>query len=728
MKRGFVFFVVIIAILMYLFMNQQYYQLVASAKENYKSNQKMNVSIISIEGEFIEGDINSDNIIAKINKIGDKNVNYIWRLYQYSSPVSIDQNQVFSSFIATVNLNQVQFLSAKNRGGFDYDKYLYAKGITKQFKLLSIKPILSPKNSIILNAKTIILHKINQIIDASLNGDTNELIKALILGEKSSFEKYELYKSLGLAHIFAISGLHFGILYYFLKKILSFMPYNFSSMICFASLLLLIMIVGWPYSAQRAFFIICYNEVNQILGKKKDPYMSITFSLLIIILLQPQAVLSTSLHLSYYAYISIIIIFPQMNKFKFKNKILESFKFSIIIQLILLPASLYYFQKVNLYSFIANLIVVPIISVLLPICLLFIIIGLFGIKSMVLANLLNFLVYVMNQVSKLLPLKTSAFIVFKQSDFIVIVWIILLLFICHTIWRLYKNKRIVLIISSLTLVFIVVISEFQFKDTLDLYTFDVGHGDMALLTSKKLKVLVDTGDGKNNCEAILRGEGIHSLDALVISHAHNDHYGGAIELINNMKIKYLIINDDTYELLKDEITNQRIQIYIVKDQTITINESVGIVSSRDISSDHKLHDNPLNIEIIPILGANYLSDPNEKALIVRAQLKSNVGYLLGDISKEMINTIKDIDEARFVKSAHHGSSTSFYQPLYNSENLKFVITSCSNKYNMPNIAFEELLIHNRISHMTTYTNGEIKLTIQNDKMKIKPLIATTIKH
>lgn len=728
MKRGFVFFVVIIAISMYLFMNQQYYQLVASAKENFKSNQKMKVSVVSIEGEFIEGDINSDNIIAQITKIGDKTVNYKWRLYQYSSSDSIDQDQVFSSFIATVNLNQIQFLSAKNRGGFDYDKYLYAKGITRQFKLLSIKPILSPKNSIILNAKTITLHKINQIIDATLKGDTNELIKALILGEKSSFENYELYKSLGLAHIFAISGLHFGILYYFLKKILSFLPYNLSSMICFVFLLLLIMIVGWPYSAQRAFYIICYNEVNQILGKKKDPYMSIAFSLLIIILLQPQAILSTSLHLSYYAYISIVIIFPQISKFKFKNKILESIKFSIIIQLILLPASLYYFQKVNLYSFIANLIVVPIISVLLPICLLFIIMGLFGIKSMVIANLLNFLVYMMNQVSKLIPLKTSAFIVFKQSDFIVVVWIILLLFICHSIWQLYKKKRIVLIITSLTLMFVIVISEFQINDTVELYAFDVGHGDMTLFSSKKLKVLVDTGDGKNNCEAILRGEGIHSLDALVISHAHNDHYGGAVELINNMKIKYLIVNDATYQILKDEIKNKKIQILIVKDQIVTINESVGIVNSSDNISEYLLYDKPINIEIIPILGVNYLTDPNENALIIRVQIKTNIGYLLGDISKEMIDTVKDIDKAQFVKSAHHGSSTSFYQPLYNSKNLKFVITSCSNKYNMPNLAFEDLLIQNQVNHMTTYTNGEIKLTIQSDKIKMKPLIVTNFKH
>ncbi|GAB6109566.1 ComEC/Rec2 family competence protein [Fusibacter bizertensis] len=715
MKRGFLFLVVIITIFMYTYMNDQYYQTVSLAKENFKSNQKLSESIVTIEGRILDGNINDDGFIAQIDKVNGDSVNFKWRLYRYKSDVSAEVDLSHSSFIATINLNQIQFSSAKNNSGFDYDKYLYANGVTKQFKLLSIHSFNDNSHFSFLKYRFAVLHRINFIIDSTLSDGTKSMIKALILGEKSEFENYELYKELGLAHLFAISGLHFGILFYFLKKVFSFLPYGFSSILCFLFLLILLIIVGWPYSAQRAFFIICYNELNQLLGKKKDVYMSIAFSLMLILILQPHAILSTSLHLSYYAYISITIIFPQFNKNKHKNKLIESVRFSFLIQIILLPASLYYFQKFNLYSFISNFIMVPLIGILLPISFLFIIFALIGIKSILIASLLELLVTLMNYISNLLPLKTSAFVAFKQTDFAVMVLILLLFFLCHTIWQLYEKKRIILITAALLFISFFVANELSVYNSLKIITFDVGHGDMTLLQTRTYKVLVDTGDGKNNCEALLRGEGIHSLDALVISHAHNDHYGGAVDLINHMKIKYLIVNEDTYQILKDEISNIQTEIIIVKKQALSIH---------DLKRPNKIDSSPskIDVDILPILGDNYLTDPNENALIVRFKVQKNLGYLLGDITKEMISTLKDLNQITFVKSAHHGSKTSLSPELYNNGQIEVVVTSCNTKYSMPNEAFENLLENNKITHMTTYASGEIIVFFKQSAITISTVL------
>ena len=720
MKRGFLFFAIVTVIFMYVYMNDQYYQTVSLAKYNFKSNQKIPENIVTIEGEIIDGNIIDDSFVAKINKLDGKSVNYKWRLYRYSFNDALNNEQGYlshSSFVATINLNQIQFSSAKNKSGFDYDKYLYANGITRQFKIISIQSYKNNDNLSLLRYRFAILHRVNLIIDSALHGETKSMVKALILGEKSEFENYELYKELGLAHLFAISGLHFGILFYFLKKILSFLPYGFSSLLSFLFLLLLLIIVGWPYSAQRAFFIICYNEINQIIGKKKDVYMSIAFSLILILILQPHAILSTSLHLSYYAYISITIIFPQLKTTKHKNKIVESIRFSILIQLILLPASLYYFQKFNLFSFISNFVMVPLIGVLLPISFLFIIFAFIGIKSIMLASLLEFLVNIMNLISNLLPLKTSAFIAFKQTDFAIMVLILLLFFLCHTSWTLYKKKRMILSFAAFLLIALLILREFSVHESLKIISFDVGHGDMTLLQTKTYTLLVDTGDGKNNCEALLRGEGIHSLDGLIISHAHNDHYGGAVELINHMKIKYLIVNEDTYQILKDEINNAQIEIMIVKDQALSID---------DLKRSNKIETSPsdVNVDILPIQGENYLTDPNENALIVRFDLQNNLGYLLGDISKEMIATLKDLNQITFVKSAHHGSKTSLNPELYNNGQIEAVVTSCNTKYSMPNVAFEDLLEKNKITHVTTYGNGEITIFFNNSEINISTLLNT----
>lgn len=710
MKRGFLFFVTIITIIMFFFMNQQYYQTVSLTKQHFKSNQSIAEEIVFIEGEIIEGNIYDDYFIARITKVKGDKVDFKWRLYHYTkdnSQVSVDN--LCSSFIASVNLNQIQFTSVKNKSGFDYDKYLYSKGITKQFKILELKPNPDYKRSSILTLKSKLYGEINTIIDSSLSGKSKELVRALILGDKTNFENYSMYKDLGLAHLFAISGLHFGIIYYFIKKCLSFLPYNASSIFSLIILIILLIVIGWPYSAQRAFYMILYNEFTQTIGRKKDVYMSVAFSLLIIILVQPHAVLSTSMYLSYYAYICVALLYKSIFKHKIKNKYLESLRFCIAIQLLLLPASLYFFQKINLYSFLSNLILVPIIGILLPLSLLYIIIALIGFKSHLLIFAIDKFVGIMNLIAMQMPLNLSAFVAFKQSDFLIIVCIILVYFLCHTIWRLYRERRKFLIYLAIALIFIFTCRDFNSSSQIQVISYDVGHGDMTLLKSKSIKILVDTGDGKNSCESILRGEGIHSIDALIITHAHQDHYGGALELINNMKIKYLILNDETYELLKDKISNTKVKIQIIKSHRLSI-ESIGIL------------DENLTIEVIPIKGENYKDDPNENALIVKINALTYLGYILSDISTEMIDTIKGLDQVDFVKSAHHGSKTSFNTELYDSDALKLVLTSCSKKYNMPNIDFEKKLLENKINHTMTYRDGETIVNLSNGEIKVKTLL------
>ncbi len=88
------------------------------------------------------------------------------------------------------------------------------------------------------------------------------------------------------------------------------------------------------------------------------------------------------------------------------------------------------------------------------------------------------------------------------------------------------------------------------KDSYFRITFiDVGQGDAALIECDGRYMLIDGGpnakEGKNRVREILLNKGIFSLDLLVISHLHEDHYGGLINgLVNITKIKKTISNAD----------------------------------------------------------------------------------------------------------------------------------------------------------------------------------------
>jgi competence protein ComEC len=70
---------------------------------------------------------------------------------------------------------------------------------------------------------------------------------------------------------------------------------------------------------------------------------------------------------------------------------------------------------------------------------------------------------------------------------------------------------------------------------------DVGQGDSILIQSPEGKTaLIDAGPSKNAALSILRRKGITSLDLVVLSHHHSDHYGGMDAVIRAMKPRYFL--------------------------------------------------------------------------------------------------------------------------------------------------------------------------------------------
>jgi competence protein ComEC len=70
---------------------------------------------------------------------------------------------------------------------------------------------------------------------------------------------------------------------------------------------------------------------------------------------------------------------------------------------------------------------------------------------------------------------------------------------------------------------------------------DVGQGDSILIQSPEGKTaLIDAGPSKNAALSILRRKGITSLDLVVLSHHHSDHYGGMDAVVRAMKPRYFL--------------------------------------------------------------------------------------------------------------------------------------------------------------------------------------------
>src|SRR3954451_16533728 len=76
---------------------------------------------------------------------------------------------------------------------------------------------------------------------------------------------------------------------------------------------------------------------------------------------------------------------------------------------------------------------------------------------------------------------------------------------------------------------------------------DVGQGDSILMRSPEGKTaLVDAGPTKEGAVRTLKRRGIRSIDLVIVSHHHSDHYGGMDQVIRNFHPSYFVATGSSH--------------------------------------------------------------------------------------------------------------------------------------------------------------------------------------
>ena len=82
--------------------------------------------------------------------------------------------------------------------------------------------------------------------------------------------------------------------------------------------------------------------------------------------------------------------------------------------------------------------------------------------------------------------------------------------------------------------------------TLTIEILDVGQGDSILIRSPEGKTaLIDAGPSYHVVE-LLKSRGIKSLDLVVVSHHHADHYGGMVAVVREFKPRVFLASGSSH--------------------------------------------------------------------------------------------------------------------------------------------------------------------------------------
>ena len=191
--------------------------------------------------------------------------------------------------------------------------------------------------------------------------------RAILLGDNTRIKKdlKDKIRYIGLSHIFAMSGLHIGlviaIFYFIFKKTVK--NKRLIEILLLISITLYYFSVKESPSFTRAYIMAVVYLLGKLFYEKVDLRKTLFVSAIISILINPIAIFSVSFQLSYGAMIAITYIFPYVRKINYKKfKILDYILFISTIQIFLIPITVYYFNTVQVLSLISNLIFLPLAS------------------------------------------------------------------------------------------------------------------------------------------------------------------------------------------------------------------------------------------------------------------------------------------------------------------------------------------------------------------------------
>ena len=196
---------------------------------------------------------------------------------------------------------------------------------------------------------------------------TKNINRAILLGDNTRIKKdlKDKIRYIGLSHIFAMSGLHIGlvivIFYFIFKKTVK--NKRLIEILLLISITLYYLSVKESPSFTRAYIMAVVYLLGKLFYEKIDLRKTLFVSAIISILINPIAIFSVSFQLSYGAMIAITYIFPYVRKINYKKfKILDYILFTSTIQIFLIPITVYYFSTVQVLSLISNLIFLPLAS------------------------------------------------------------------------------------------------------------------------------------------------------------------------------------------------------------------------------------------------------------------------------------------------------------------------------------------------------------------------------
>ena len=541
-----------------------------------------------------------------------------------------------------------------NPGGFDYEGWLFRHGIraTGYIREGRENRYISQAEGIKywLDAKRANLAI--QINDALPDGRFTGMIQALAIGlrQQISDEQWEILVKTGTNHLMAISGLHVGLvagLVFFLSSwfwrrsvyLLNILPANKAgAAAAMMAAFVYAALAGFSVPTQRALIMVMVFMFALLSQRHRRPLDGLLLALLIVLVLDPLAVMDAGFWLSFAAV--GIILFGLGGRLGGQQGWAKWGKIHFLIAVGLLPLTLLLFQKASVISPVANLFVVPLVSVLVvPLVLLgTLFLTLIPTIGQGLLQLADFCLKSLWPLLDWLAYLPAA----QLHQTFANPWLIVPVSI-GLVWLMAPRGWPARWVGGVWVLCVFLLPHDRPEQGEAWFTLlDVGQGLAAVLETQNKTLVFDAGPkfsnsfdtGKVVVLPYLISRGLNRIDTLIVSHGDNDHIGGAESLMKGMPVMTLLASAPN---------------------------ELGHVNARQCQAGQRWRWDGVLFEVLHP-DVHFGVDENNNSCVLKVTTNAGSVLLTGDIEKQAERYLRDTQQAKLRADVlivpHHGSKTS----------------------------------------------------------------------
>ena len=581
-----------------------------------------------------------------------------------------------------------------------------------------------------------------------LDEEAPSLIAGVAFGDQAAVASSgvsDTFSKLGLSHLVAVSGSHLALVASLASTLVArarLRPAVRSAALV-ALLALYVCLTGFQLSTLRAFVMSAVGLLAAVAGRRSQGLASIGLAALVLVLVSPTCVFSLGFQLSV-ASVFALVMFGRLAQSwmeallprRCPQGLVETLSLTLLAQAATMPMTLPVFGTVPVLSPLANVVFVPLVSVVLLAGLVWCVLAPWApplaaavlwvdrVLSGVVCHAANGLAS-LGAVAPVVelgaaPLWTAGLVAAALA---------------YAVWPSPSPRvarRAFGLVSAVAIAAFVVVVVWPVER---MVVLDIGQGDAILLQSGGAAVLVDTGPDDAVLAALAR-QHVWKLDAVVITHTDLDHAGGLAELVGHVGVDRVVFAQGVWDKLVQESSDL---VGVVQEG---LHAQVGQVSAGDMLQASNLTLSVLwpqgpvagdeNVDSIVMLAAWGNASANSTAAVPAGNpgdvpqasgAPTMTALLTGDAESEVVAPLIErgsLGHVDVLKVGHHGSAVSTTPEMVRGLSAYVGVASAGkdNSYGHPRQECVDAVLEGGARFVCTATAGDVTFCPQVDAIRV----------